>query len=140
MEACHSTASDHSLSNGRCLKYAVAIQHQMHSTAEFVYLTKLKQLHDREPLKGREKTKIVVHRNRLAKWISWLERATSVSWKIYSCGEFYKAALSRLWKSANLITCQPHWQIKPHGLLKPPPECRDSIIFSMCFILYVHIA
>lgn len=77
------------------------------------------------------KQRLLCTKNRLAEW---LERASSISWKICSCGEFHKAALSRLWKSANLITSQPNWQIETHGLLKLPPEC--GIYLSSAFVLH----
>lgn len=52
------------------------------------------------------------------KQISRVETASTASWKVSNCREFYKAALSRRWKSANLITCQANWQIKTYDLLK----------------------
>lgn len=52
------------------------------------------------------------------------------------CGEFNKAALSRLVKSANLITYQCNWWNKTHGLLKPTHQCR--IMLSPACVSAIH--
>lgn len=54
------------------------------------------------------------------KEISRVETASTASWKISNCGEFYKAAQIRRGKSANLISCQAKWQIKTYDLLTLP--------------------